>query len=129
MTRPLPSGKQRMAFTLVEVLAALMLVAIVLPVAMRGISLATSAAGKAKRQMEAASLAEAKLAELIATGEWQSSDLSGDFGEEWPQYSWSAEVSESDETVLRQLDIRVEWTARGHTRDVVLTTLVYSGSQ
>ena len=79
--------------------------------------------------MEAASLAEAKLAELIVTGEWQSSGLSGDCGDAWPEYRWSAEVTESSETALHQLDVRVEWMARGHTRDVLLTTLVYSGSQ
>ena len=121
--------KRRAAFTLVEVLAALMLAAIVLPIAMRGISLATSAAGTARRQMEAASLAEAKLAELIATGEWQGSNLSGDCGDAWPEYRWSAEVIESSETALHQLDVHIEWTARGHARDVVLSTLVYSGRQ
>ena len=128
MTGLLHTSKQRAAFTLVEVLAALMLAAIVLPIAIRGISLATSAAGEAKRQIEAGSLAEAKLAELIATGEWQSSDLSGDCGDAWPEYRWSAEVMESGETAVHQLDVRVEWTARGHARDVALTTLVYSGS-
>ena len=50
--------RRQAAFTLVEVLATLALIAIVLPVAMNGISLATAAAGVAKQQMEAASLAE-----------------------------------------------------------------------
>jgi len=129
MNRFSPSRPRRAAFTLVEVLAALMLAAIVLPVAMRGISLATAAAGQAKRQMEAVSLAEATLAELLATGEWQSANLSGDFGEEWPDYRWAADVTDWEGTVLRQLAVRVEWTARERLRVVTLTTLVYSGSE
>ena len=118
----------RGGFTLVEVLAALTLAAIILPVAMRGVSLAIAAAGHARQQMEAASLAETKLAELLSTGSWQEANLSGDFGEEYPQYRWSAEVSEWEEATLSQLDLRVTWTARRTERSVTLTTLVYVGS-
>ena len=112
------------AFTLVEVLATLVLVAIILPVAMRGISLATAAAGHARRQVEAGALAETKMAELVATDGWQDSDLSGDFGDEHPAYRWSAEVGDRDEATLRQLDVHVTWTARGAERSVTLSTLV-----
>ena len=119
----------RAAFTLVEVVATLTLAAVILPVAMRGISLATAAAGQARRQMEAASLAEAKLAELRASGQWQGADRTGDCGPDWPDYRWTAEVSEWEGTSLHQVAVRVEWTARGTLRAVTLTTLVYGGSQ
>ena len=117
------------AFTLVEVLAALTLVAIILPVAMRGVSLATSAAGHARRQMEAVSLAEAKLAELVTTGAWQDADLSGDFGDDHPDYRWSADVTDWEGALLRQMDVQVSWMERGAERSVALTTLVYVGIQ
>ena len=68
-------------FTLVEALAALVLVAIVLPVAMRGVSLALTMASETTRRTEAMVLAEAKLAELLATGAWEDGDLDGDFTE------------------------------------------------
>jgi len=122
MTRITKAGPP--AFTLVEVLAALTLAAVILPVAMRGISLATAAAGNAKRQMEAASLAEAKLAELRVSGEWQGAELSGDCGTDWPDYRWAAGVAEWDGASLHQLSVRVEWTARSTTHAVTLTTLV-----
>ncbi|HUW35602.1 MAG TPA: type II secretion system protein [Planctomycetota bacterium] len=124
MMRP-TNGGPRAAFTLVEVLAALTLAAVILPVAMRGISLATAAAGDAKRQMEAASLAEAKLAELRVSGEWQGTELSGDCGTDWPAYRWSADVTEWDGVSIQQLSVSVEWTARNRTRAVTLATLVY----
>ena len=50
--------RRQRAFTLVEVLATLVLVAIILPVAMKGISLAAATAGDAKRKMEAAALVQ-----------------------------------------------------------------------
>ena len=129
MTRSWQWPRHRAAFTLVEVLATLVLAAIILPVAMRGISLATAAAGEARRQMEAASLAEAKLAELRVTGGWQGADLSGDCGPDSPEYRWTADVRDWEGTTIRQLAVRVEWTARETQRAVTLTTLVYTGSQ
>ncbi|MFH0965931.1 MAG: type II secretion system protein [Planctomycetota bacterium] len=120
---------RRTAFTLVEVLATLTLAAIILPVAMRGIALATSASGQAKRQMEAASLAEEKLAELVATGGWQGTDLSGDFGEDWPGYRWRADVSDWNGTGLEQVTVSVQWSRGGTQRSVALATLVYDEGQ
>lgn len=111
-------------FTLVEALATLTLIAIILPVAMRGVALATAAAGLAKRQMEAVSLAERKMAELTISGDWNDSDLSGDFGEDYPDYRWEGEVSAWDDPLLLQLEVRVRWPWHGAERSVALTTLV-----
>jgi len=120
-------GRQR-AFTLVEVLAALTLVAIILPAAMKGISLATATAALAKQKLTAASLAETKLAELLASGEWQNGDLAGDFGEEWPNYHWTAEATDWEATTLQEVSVSVTWTARGADRSVTLSTLAYVGN-
>jgi len=117
------------AFTLVEVLAALVLAAIILPVAMRGISLALAAADHAKRQVEAATFAETKLHELVLTNAWQEANLSGDFGEDVPDYTWKAEVGDWQEGTLRRLDVSVSWLARGATRSVTLSTLVRTESE
>jgi prepilin-type N-terminal cleavage/methylation domain-containing protein len=116
--------------TLIEVLATVVLMAIVLPVAMQGVSLAVSASQVARQRTEAAALAESKLAELAATGDWQYGLLSGDFGPDWPDYRWSgaAEPWQST-TTMRQLSVRVIWTARGQDRQVILTTLVYGGQE
>ena len=115
-------------FTLIEALATLVLVTIILPPAMHGISVAANAASQALRRMEAAVLAEAKLAELVATGGWQGSELSGDWEPDTPGYQWTAEVDDWTDDRLRELTVRVEWTARGAQRSVSLTTLVYPGS-
>jgi general secretion pathway protein I len=120
---------RRRGFTLVEVLASLVLVAIILPVAMKGISVASELATLARQRTEAGALAEATLAEIIATGEWQEGDLSGDFGDEHPGYSWSAEVENWEGTYLKQITLQVRWTERGKERTVTLTTLAYTGDQ
>ena len=119
----------RQAFTLVEALATLVLIAIILPVAMKGISLATSTAGLAKQRMEAAALAETTLAETMATGAWQDGDVNGDFEPDAAGYRWAVEVQDWEATTLKQVTVRVEWTARGTDRSVTLSTLVYTREQ
>lgn len=89
-------ARRRGGFTLIEVLAALMLVAIVLPVAMRGVTVATAAASAARHRNEAAALAQSKMDELLASmqalQQQTNTNMSGDFGEDWPDYQWSAEL-------------------------------------
>ncbi len=126
---PARAGK---GFTLIEVLATLMLMAIVLPAVMRGATLATAAASTARRRTEAAGLAEAKLGELVAAQQFQGNSLSGDFGADWPDYKWEASVQSwsrnASVTGLQQVDVRVLWTARGRPESIVLSTLAYTGS-
>lgn len=120
--------RRNASFTLVEMLAAITVAAVILPVALQGISLAVSATGQARQRLEATSLAQSKLAELVTTGAWQSGELSGDFGEEWPAYSWAAEVSTYPTGAgLQELDLTVSWKSRGRDYSIELNTLVYTG--
>ena len=112
-------------FTFVELLATVVLIAVIMPVAMRSIGLCTRLAGQSRRQTEAASLARAKLTELTVSGEWQNGDQRGDFGTDWPGYEWSATVANWTETTVRQVDVTVSWQSAGHERQVTLSTLMY----
>ena len=116
---PVPRG-----FTLMEVLAAVVLLAIVIPVAMRGISLAMSVAEVAKHKAEAAVLAHSKLNELQATRGWQSGNLSGEFGPDHPEFRWQAELAGWEAGTLQQLSVQVTWTCGGREQQVSVTTLV-----
>jgi prepilin-type N-terminal cleavage/methylation domain-containing protein len=117
----------RRAFTLVEILATLVLAAIILPVAMSGISLALSVADESRWQTEGAALAQNKMAEIMACSLWSNSSLSGDFSPDQPEYRWAALVHDWQGTRIRQLDVEVSWNSRGQDRHVVLSTLVYTG--
>jgi general secretion pathway protein I len=117
----------RRGFTLIEILATLLLVAIILPVAMSGISLALNVADESKRRTEAAALAQSKLAEIVAYSEWTTASLGGDFSPDRPQYRWAAQVTAWQGTQLQQLDVQVLWRSRGQDHHVTLSTLVYAG--
>ena len=119
-------GEGSGGFTLMEVLAAIVLIAIVLPVAMHGIGLAASLAGAARNKAEAAVLAHSKLNELQVTRAWQGGILNGDFGDDHPGFQWTAELDEWDASTLKQLDVHVLWTAGGRPEkeQVTVSTLV-----
>lgn len=123
-----PFRNPRRGTTLIEVLATMVVIAIVLPVAMRGISLATTLAGLTQQRGQATALAESKLSELQATGDWELGNLTGDFGEQSPGYTWEAWVETWDDLSLEQLSVAVKWTSRGSPREIVLATLVTSTS-
>lgn len=115
-------------FTLLEVLATLVIIGIVLPAAMKGISLSIAAGALAKSNVEAASLADSKLKELVATNAWQGQASSGDFGSDWPDYRWTSMALNRDEGLI-EVDVEVVWIRRGLERSVVVSTLVYGGTQ
>lgn len=119
--------RRRSGFTLIEVLAALILLGIVLPVAMRGVSLSLAAASTAKHLSEAGQLADQKLNEVVLTGDWAQSGLSGDFSPDHPDYQWVVQSQQRDYG-LNEVQVRVTWVQRGQQRDFTINTLVYDTS-
>ena len=114
-------------FTLIEVLAAIVLVGIVVPVAMEAISLSLRSASDAKRKVEAAMLAENKLSELTTNLVLMTPGAnSGDFAPDWPDYRWESGLVQRD-VDLSELQVRVVWNSRGVDRFVSLSTFVYTG--
>jgi|SRR3990172_2707846 len=119
---------QESGFTFIEMLATMVLIALIMPVAMHGIALCTRLAGQSERQIEAAGLAKMMLTELVITQDWQNGDQQGDFGTDWPDYEWSATVSDWTDSTVEQLDVTVYWVAQGAEKEITLSTLVYETS-
>jgi len=112
-------------FTLAEVLAALVFMAIVIPVALQGVRIASRAGSVAERKAVAARLAERKLNELIVTGQWQSSAAQGTVQEGWQTYDWGLESeSWAEDGAMRVLTVRVTVLVQGEKYDVRISTLV-----
>lgn len=76
-------------FTLVEVLAALLFMAIVIPVAMQALQIASRAGEVAQRKIEAARVAERILNENIVTTNWTQSSQSGTVLEGTREFRWT----------------------------------------
>ena len=118
--------RPRSAFTLIEVLATLVLIGIVIPVAMRGVTVALAAASSARHQAEAATLAESKLNESVAQGDFNTGGQ-GDFGADFPLYRWALQTTQHDLDVTEVM-VTVNWNERGDKRALNLSTFVFTGS-
>lgn len=117
--------KRRSAgFTLAEVLAALVFMAIVIPVSIEGISIANRVGVVGERKAVAARLAESVLNELIVTGQWQSSQLKGEFDDGPPGYTWAMESETWTEDNMRVINVDVMFTVRNEEYKVRLSTLL-----
>jgi type II secretion system protein I len=123
-------GDSSGGFTLIEVLTALAILAVVLSVAMSGIGVATQLAGITRQRDIASNLAQTKLNELAATGNWNNGASGGQFSSD-PNYSWQAStqtVSETDlpDVGLTQLSVTVDWQSLGREHHITMTTLIYT---
>ncbi|HYE19584.1 MAG TPA: prepilin-type N-terminal cleavage/methylation domain-containing protein [Tepidisphaeraceae bacterium] len=114
-------------FTLMEVLAALLLIGLVLPVALDGIGRCVDAGSAAKRRAEAATLAEAKLNEVLVTATPNLATGSGEFGVEWPGYKWDVQ-SVSTDFNLYEITVTVTWAERGGEKSLRLSTLMHDAA-
>ncbi|MGA2500357.1 MAG: type II secretion system protein [Tepidisphaeraceae bacterium] len=114
-------------FTLPEVLATMVLMGIVLPVVMSGMSAALAASSRARSTAQAATLGETKLSELIATSQWSSASGGGDFGPDWPGYRWECQTVTRDYGAT-EIVLKVTWQERGTDRSLLVSTMAYDNT-
>jgi Tfp pilus assembly protein PilV len=112
-------------FTLAEVLAAMLFLAIVIPVAMQGLQIASRAGMVGERKSLGARLAENKLNELVVTGQWQSSAAKGTIYEGLQSYAWELLAEPwSEDGTMRLLTVQVTVPVQGQDYPVRVSTLV-----
>ena len=112
-------------FTLAEVLAAMLFMAIVIPVAMQGLLIASRAGSVSERKARGARLAESKLNEMIVTGQWQSTAQKGTIQEGLQSYTWQLQSEPwSEDGAMRLVTVHVSVPVQGQDYDVQVSTLV-----
>jgi len=116
-------------FTLAEVLAALVFMAIVIPVAVEGLRVANLAGQVGARKVAAARVAERVLNELVVTGQWRQSTQSGTIQEGPQQYRWQMRLEPWNQGTLRVMTVQVTFPVQGQSYDVRLSTIVDSATQ
>lgn len=112
------------AFTLVEVLAALLMMAIIIPVAMEGMSVASRAGVLGQRKAAAMRVAERILNETIVLGDTQQSSSSGTMADGDTNYPWTMRTETWPEDSMLQMTVTVTFMVQGNSYDVSATTLV-----
>ncbi len=123
-------GRFRSAgFTLIEALVAIVLVAVVLPVALAAVSQSLRGADTIRKQEVALRVAQTRLALLVADGSWASAGTSGACdprtdGEDTEGMRWQMNVATWRDQTVRTLKFTVSWGSTSEPRSVTLTTLV-----
>jgi type II secretory pathway pseudopilin PulG len=114
------------AFTLAEVLAALLFMAILIPVTMQGVAVASRAGVLGQRKAAAMRVAERVLDEQIVMGQIGTaapygSIVEGDIAYPWTLKSdpWPQDTAIS----LNVVSVRVEFTVQGNLYEVAASTL------
>ena len=120
-------------FTLAEVLAALLFMAIVIPAAIEGMHIASLAGAVAARKGEAARVAQRLLAENLVTTNSSQSVQSGTLTEGQRQFNYTMRSDpwnrDPSQNVIRQLSVEVKFTAQNREYSVRMSTLVDSSQQ
>jgi hypothetical protein len=125
-----PANEACSAFTLAEVLAALLFMAIVVPVTIEGMHIASLAGAVAQRKGEAARVAQRILAQTILMTNW-SQTIQGDTAYEGTrQFQWTLRNDawnvDINQNMIRQLTVEVVFKAQDRDYSVRLSTLVDS---
>src|SRR2546423_4249739 len=123
------ANQRRSGFTLAEVLAALVFMAIVIPAAVHGLRIAGLAGQVAERKSAAARIAERLLNEQIVTTQSSQSTQNGTLQDGLYQYRWQMRNEPWDQDALRMVSMDVTFAVQGRDYDVRLTTLFDTSQQ
>jgi type II secretory pathway pseudopilin PulG len=118
----------RKGFTFIELLAAMLFMAIVLPVTIKGIMIANRVGVTAERKRVAVQLADNKLTEIMLNNEWVEGEQEGEFteeilGENSPYYRWALQVYAWDVDAMQVIELTVFYEVQGLEYSVTLCTL------
>lgn len=119
-----PGRGRRGGFTFAELLAAMVFLAVVVPVALEGYALASRSSVLSQRKTAAVRLAERLIGENAVTGDWRYGIGRGDFAPAWPGYRWELIREPWTESGITALHAVVYFPVQGIERYVRLTTLV-----
>jgi type II secretory pathway pseudopilin PulG len=123
---------QSAGFTLAEVMAAMVFMAILIPVALEGLSIASRAGEVAVRKSEAALVAERLLNENVVTTNWNRSSQNGTLRQGIRDFRWSLRNDPWNQDVnvntIRLLSVEVKFDVQGRDYTVRMSTLVDSAT-
>ena len=113
-------------------MAALVFMAIVIPVALEGLSIATRAGEVAARKIDASLVAERILNESLVTTNWTQTVQSGTLRQGIQDFRWTLRndpwTGDRDQTMIRLLTVDVAFAAQGKDYSVRLSTVANTQS-
>jgi hypothetical protein len=110
-------------FTLAEVLAALLFLALVIPAAVEVLHVASLAGEVSVRKSAAARVADRILNESLVLTNWSSGTQSGSITEGAQEFRWTLSSQNWPQDAMQMLTAEVKFSAQNHDYSVKMSTL------
>jgi general secretion pathway protein I len=107
------TATRQSGFSLVEVMVAILILAIAVAGLTGGITTALGSSKESELQTTAALLAAGQIETLRAEGDLTDGETDGDFGQGLPLYRWKRTIAASQPDGLHEVDVVVEDTRSG----------------
>jgi len=118
--------KNARGFTLIEMMIALTILALVVAAVSHSLSQSLAMAHRIKKETTLSLLAQSKMAEIEAAKEISGSDR-GNFSGNFSQYAWQVIVRESGIPTLKKVEVTVKNTLAEKSESFHLTSLLCRG--
>jgi len=99
--------QKKTGFTLLEVMIAMAILAMALVAVFQLQSQSISMAGEARFKTTASLLAQRKMADMEAGATLANQDQKGDFAPDHPEYAWTTQVTDTQITGLKKIEVNV----------------------
>ena len=116
--------KSESGLTLLEVLVALVILAVGITGALRAFSMGLLTCRAAESYSMAAMLAQQVASELERTPDLAGGRMSGAFGKDAPGFSWEADIRDATGADLQRVRITVLWDVGKRSRHLEMLTLL-----
>ncbi len=113
-------------FTLLEVLVAVAILAIAMVAILKANVQNLDALTESRETSTASLLAASKLAEVEAAGAAKWTEFQGDFGEDYPDYTWELETTSTEVEGLMRVVVTVQRSGGSGENAVRIEELIYS---
>ncbi len=124
-----PRCPRQSGFTLLELMVALVILALGIVGLMRAVSQGMAATAQIRDVTAATTLAQMKMEELASNVMDLPAESNGDFGDEAPEFSWRAVAEETDIEGLKKITVTVLWQRGNRQQSVTLETCVSENMQ
>jgi prepilin-type N-terminal cleavage/methylation domain-containing protein len=102
------SSRFSAAFSLIEVMIALLILGIAVVGFVQATTTAVSSSKESEIQTTAALLAQGRIEKIQADGDLEDGDSDGDWGDDFPNYAWEQTISPSDVRGLHEIQVTIE---------------------
>ena len=113
-------------FTLIEVMISLSILSIALVVLLGLRNQGITLAARSRYIIEATLLARQKVTEVSAEGFPELGEKKGDFGTDFPQYTWRQDVVQTPFNVVREILLEVVWKENNREVSLGVTTYLFN---